>query len=298
MPVRRRIAYLIAGALLAVTCGRTELDQPFDEDGGPTPGTAGSSAPGTAGSAGPGAAGSAAPGAAGSGPGGATGGGVVAGAGGRGGTGGVAGTTGRGGTGVAGTTGRGGTGGVPPTTGRGGTAATGRGGAGGPGRGGSSGTVGSGGAVGSGGMVGSGGVVGTGGRGGIAGTGVPGGRGGRGPVAGTTGTGGQPVGTIPCGQTTCLAGTQACCFLQGVATCIPAGTMCPGVSISCFDGSGCAAGDVCCISLPALQSSCVAPQICGAPGLILCSSPAHCPAEAPNCCRFGQWGACRTVACF
>ena len=35
MPLRRRIVYSFAAALFVVACGRTDLDQPVDEDGGP-----------------------------------------------------------------------------------------------------------------------------------------------------------------------------------------------------------------------------------------------------------------------
>ena len=227
----RRLPYLACAAwlALAMSCGRTELDQPVDDDAG----AAGSVGPGTAGTGGAGGRGGDA-----GGGGGATGGNVVGGAGG-GGTGGAAGVAGRGGTtGTAGVTGRGGAAGTSPT-----------------------------------------------GRGGIGG-------------GGTTGTGGATQ--IPCGQTTCVAGVQACCFQMGTARCIQATETCPGgASISCLDGSACAPGDVCCLSLLAGQSTCVGPAVCGfASGVILCSSAAQCPATAANCCRFGQVGICRAQGCF
>ena len=276
----RRIPYLAFAfcLALAMSCGRTELDQPVDD----TAGAAGSMGPGTAGRGGAGGGG----GDAGTG-GGATGGGVAGGAGGagraarpdaaervapraspdaaappappaqtgRGGTTGTAGATGRGGTGGGGTTGTAG------ATGRGGVAGT-------------SPT----------------------GRGGAAGT-SPTGRGGIGG-GGTTGTGGATL--IPCGQTTCVAGVQACCFQMGTARCIQATETCPGgASISCLDGSACTAGNVCCLSLLAGQATCVGPPVCGfAGGVVLCSSAAQCPDTAPNCCRFGQVGVCRAQGCF
>jgi hypothetical protein len=283
----RRLPYLAFAVwlALAMSCGRTELDQPVDDNAG----AAGSVGPGTAGSGGAGGGGGDV-----GGGGGATGGNVVGGAGGagaggapgRGGTTGTAGVTGRGGTtGTAGITGRGGTTGTAGVTGRGGTTGT----AGVTGRGGAAGTS----------PTGRGGTAGTApttGRGGAAGT-SPTGRGGIGG-GGTTGTGGATQ--IPCGQTTCVAGVQACCFQMGTARCIQATEMCPGgASISCLDGSACSPGNVCCLSLLAGQATCVGPQVCGfAGGVVLCSSAAQCPGTAPNCCRFGQVGICRDQGCF
>ena len=248
----RRIPYLACALwlALAMSCGRTELDQPVDD----TAGAAGSMGPGTAGRGGAGGGG----GDAGDG-GGATGGSVAGGA---------------GGAGAGGAAGRGGTGGAAGLAGRGGTTGT----AGQTGRGGTTGTA---------------GVT---GRGGVAGT-SPTGRGGIGG-GGTTGTGGAAL--IPCGQTTCVAGVQACCFQMGTARCIQATETCPGgASISCLDGSACSSGDVCCLSLLAGQSTCVAPTVCGfAGGVVLCGSAAECPATAANCCRFGQVGVCRAQGCF
>ncbi len=251
----RRLPYLACAAwlALAMSCGRTELDQPVD-DAGATPGAAGSMGPGTAGRGGAG------------GGGGATGGNVVGGAGGaagRGGTTGTAGASGRGGSsGTTGVAGRGGAIGTAGTTGRGGTTGT----------------------------------AGTTGRGGAAGT-SPTGRGGVGG-GGTSGTGGATL--IPCGQTTCVAGVQACCFQMGAARCIQATETCPGgASISCLDGSACTPGNICCLSLIAGQATCVGPPVCGfAGGVILCGSAAECPATAANCCRFGQVGVCRAQGCF
>ena len=199
------------------------------------------------------------------------------GAGGRGGdAGGGGGATGGGvgGAGTGGAAGRGGTTGTAGVTGRGGTTGT----AGVTGRGGTTGTA---------------GVT---GRGGAAGT-SPTGRGGIGG-GGTTGTGGATQ--IPCGQTTCVAGVQACCFQMGTTRCIQATEICPGgATISCLDGSACAAGNVCCLSLLVGQATCVGPQVCGfAGGVVLCSSAAQCPATAANCCRFGQVGVCRAQGCF
>jgi hypothetical protein len=87
----RRLPYLAFAfcLALAMSCGRTELDQPVDDDAGGTPGAADQWAPGTAGRGGAGGGG----GDAGDG-GGATGGGVVGGAGGTG----AGGAAGRGGT--------------------------------------------------------------------------------------------------------------------------------------------------------------------------------------------------------
>jgi len=222
----RRLPYLAFAVWLApaMSCGRTELDQPIDDDAG----AAGSVGPGTAGSGGGGGGGGDAGG------GGATGGGVV---------GGTTGTAGRGGT--TGTAGRGGTTG---TAGRGGT-------------------------------------TGTAGRGGFGG-------------GGTTGTGGATP--IPCGQITCAPGVQACCFQMGTTRCIQSTETCPGgASISCLDGSACAPGDVCCLSLLAGQATCVQPPVCTfAGGFVLCSAAAQCPSTAPNCCRFGQVGVCRAQGCF
>ena len=272
----RRLPYLPLAVwlALALSCGRTELDQPGD-DAGVMPGAAGSVGPGAAGSGG-GAAGSGG-GAAGSGDAGA-GGATVGGAGGAAGgagTGGAVGTAGRGGTtGTAGVPGRGGTTGTAGVPGRGGTTGT----AGVPGRGGTTGTA---------------GVP---GRGGAAGTSSTG-RGGFGG-GGTMGTGGATQ--IPCGQTLCVAGVQACCFQMGTARCIQAGEMCPGgASISCLDGSACGPGNVCCLSLIAGQATCVGAPVCGfAGGVVLCNSAAQCPTTTPNCCRFGQVGVCRAQGCF
>jgi len=270
----RRLPYLVCALwlALAMSCGRTELDQPVDDDAG----AAGSVGPGTAGRGGVGGGG----GDAGDG-GGATGGGVVGGAGGTGGAAGRGGTTG-----TAGVGGRGGSSGTTGVAGRGGTTGT----AGVSGRGGSGGTTG---VAGRGGTTGTAGVT---GRGGAAGT-NPTGRGGIGG-GGTTGTAGATQ--IPCGQTTCVAGVQACCFQMGTARCIQANEMCPGgASISCLDGSACAPGNVCCLSLLAGQATCVGPPVCGfAGGVVLCSSAAQCPGTEPNCCRFGQVGVCRAQGCF
>jgi len=51
MMLRRRVAYSIAAALFVIACGRTELDQPIDDDGGP-PGTGQAGRGGTTGVAG------------------------------------------------------------------------------------------------------------------------------------------------------------------------------------------------------------------------------------------------------
>src|SRR6186997_1385473 len=90
----RRLPYLAFAfcLALAMSCGRTELDQPVDDDAGGTPGAAGSMGPGTAGRGGAGAGGGDA------GDGGGAPGGSVAGGGGGAGTGGA---DGRGGSGGA-----------------------------------------------------------------------------------------------------------------------------------------------------------------------------------------------------
>ena len=64
------------------------------------------------------------------------------------------------------------------------------------------------------------------------------------------------------------------------------------------EGSACANGAVCCLSLLGGTTSCVASPICTfAGGVVLCTSSTQCPSTAPNCCRFGQTGICRAQAC-
>jgi hypothetical protein len=279
MRVVRRLPYLSFAVLLAVACGRTELDTPED-DAGPLAGAGGSADEGTAGSGG--------------GEGGATGGsiagrggsvgGSVAGRGGTGGTGG--GMAGRGGMGGS-LAGRGGMGGNP-------AGVAGRGGAGGiAGRGGMGGGI-----AGRGGMGGN--PAGVGGRGGAGGNAMGrAGAMGRGGSGGTAGAGGTAPIPIPCGQTTCTPGVQACCIQQqNQAMCIDAQSTCPGPSVGCLNGAACTAGDVCCLSLVGRATSCVTASTCNfAGGFILCSSSAECPDSARNCCRLGQIGVCRAQRC-
>ncbi len=264
MMIRRRVAYSIAAALFVMACGRTELDQPVEDDGGP-PGTGQAGRGGTTGAAGRG--GSSA-----------------------GGHGGSAGS-------IGGTTGAGAIGGTTGVAGRGGTTgAAGRGGAtGAAGRGGTTGTGAIGGTTG---LAGRGGTTGVAGRGGVGGFGAIGGSGGVGGFGAIGGTGGQPP--IPCGATTCAPVTEACCLQSSSATCIPAGSTCPGgASIGCLDPASCPAGNVCCLSIIGGATTCVSSNTCDVfAGLILCNSTSQCPANAPICCRFGQAGVCRAMSCF
>ena len=279
MMLRRRVAYSIAAALFVIACGRTELDQPIDDDGGP-PGTGQAGRGGTTGVAG-------------------RGGGDAGGAGGSigGSTGGPAGRGGTTGAGaIGGTTGVAGRGGTTGTAGRGGT--TGAGATGGTtglaGRGGTTGLAGRGGTTGAGAIGGTTGVAGRGGTTGVAGRGGFGGTGAVGGFGGTLG----PV-RVPCGQTTCTPVTEACCLQSTGAMCIKTGEMCPGgATIGCIEGSTCSAGNVCCLSLLGGATTCAPSMVCDfAGGVILCSSAEQCPSTAPTCCAFGTLGICRPMSC-
>jgi len=264
MTIRRRVAYSIAAALFVMACGRTELDQPVDEDGGP-PGTGQAGHGGTTGAAGRGG---------------------TTGAGGNGGS--IGGTTGAGA--IGGTTGVAGRGGTTGTAGRGGTTGI-------AGRGGTTGTGAVGGTTG---IAGRGGTTGVAGRGGVGGFGAFGGSGGVGGFGAIGGTGGQPPPPpIPCGATVCAPVMEACCVQSSGSTCIPVGKTCPGgATIGCLEGSSCTAGNVCCLSLIGGATTCAPPTVCDfAGGLVLCTSTAQCPSTAPSCCRFGQTGICRPMSC-
>ena len=104
---------------------------------------------------------------------------------------------------------------------------------------------------------------------------------------------------VPCGQTTCIPGAQKCCFQPGgTSSCTDAQATCTGVSVSCLDGAACGQGQVCCLSVLDQSTSCAAPVACGLGlGVALCTSDAQCPALAPNCCRIGGSGICRARAC-
>lgn len=124
--------------------------------------------------------------------------------------------------------------------------------------------------------------------GGVAGTTGAGAQGGTG-TGGRGGTGGQPGSgmNIPCGATTCRAGSQLCC-LGGSATlsCVPANdpAACSGVSAACANASNCPASQVCCFSFSTLSTSCTSAALCGISGVTACATSAECPTSAPNCC--------------
>jgi hypothetical protein len=253
--------------VMALACGRTELDLSGDD------GSAGG-ASGIGGRAGAGASGGSAGGGggmSGGGSGGRAGGSGGTSAGGRGGAaGGAAGTTAGGRGGAAGGTagmsagGRGGVGG----SGTAGTAGSGPGGRGGAGRGGA-------------------------GAGGRGTAGAPGGTGGR---AGAGGAGGaQP---IACGQASCAPGLETCCVGPSGPVCTDAQTPCGGFGLGCVDGSSCAAGQFCCFTLLGRGSLCESAAVCSASlGTVVCSSNVQCPSTAPNCCRIANTGFCSAQAC-
>jgi hypothetical protein len=131
-----------------------------------------------------------------------------------------------------------------------------------------------------------------------AGPGGAGGAAGRGGAGGVTGSGGQTPVPVPCGQGSCVPGTQICCIQGNTQTCIPAQAPCAGASFSCLDGAACGGGNFCCLSLTGGSTSCTTQQLCGpAAGVFLCASDAHCPSTAPRCCRVGATGVCSTQSC-
>jgi hypothetical protein len=108
---------------------------------------------------------------------------------------------------------------------------------------------------------------------------------------------------IPCGTELCRPIVQACCVSaqNGVptATCIGMNEMCAGgASFGCSNTPQCGGGDVCCVSVQTLSTTCEAPAACLlSPGVILCGSDADCPALLGNCCGQGNLKICRLRAC-
>jgi hypothetical protein len=139
------------------------------------------------------------------------------------------------------------------------------------------------------------------------GRGEVGGGSGRGGAAsgGASGSGGAPTSStpIPCGATSCTAGTQTCCIqrMNGRprGTCIPSTAVCSsGFSVSCIDSSACGAGQVCCEDVLQTSTACSDPETCiRAPGVILCSANGDCPAFAAHCCQTEAGGICAAQTC-
>jgi len=108
---------------------------------------------------------------------------------------------------------------------------------------------------------------------------------------------------IPCGDSACTPGAQICCLQRGrrrdSATCIDANASCDsGASIGCLTAASCGAGQVCCESLLAAATMCVAPGDCFTePGIILCQSSADCPPSASHCCDAEGSGVCAAQRC-
>jgi hypothetical protein len=128
-----------------------------------------------------------------------------------------------------------------------------------------------------------------------------------GAAGGTVNPGGPTMPTtgplVPCGAELCQPIIQACCVRaqNGVptATCIAATATCDGgASFSCSNTPQCGGGDVCCVSVQTLSTTCEAPAACLlSPGVILCGSDADCPALLGNCCGQGDLKICRLRAC-
>ena len=188
-------------------------------------------------------------------------------------------------------------------------------------------------AGGTGGVIGgAGGAPGSGGRVGTGGTPGTGGRVGTGGVVGTGGTppppdGGAPdlrrdgpqadagpvlppstPGVLVCGAQSCNTQTQACCVSVAVgavgATCVPAGTACPGASLGCDEPADCAATGVCCFGLQAraggvsVGSSCTSRNACGGFGrFVVCRQNGDCAAATPFCCNSLGVPTCQAARC-
>jgi hypothetical protein len=93
-----------------------------------------------------------------------------------------------------------------------------------------------------------------------------------------------PLQTIVCGDQSCTAGVESCCFdPNGDASCIAKGATCQGFPLDCSSGQkSCGSGEACCLDLQDQSASCVPKDQCsGAPSpnggqIILCDSDADC----------------------
>jgi hypothetical protein len=105
---------------------------------------------------------------------------------------------------------------------------------------------------------------------------------------------GTTLGAIHCGNGTCAAGTEECCFTTTTGTtsasCVAAGT-CAGTPVACGAPSNCADGQVCCSDTKlavACKSSC-------ANGTLLCASHDDCPRSYRCVAGLNGYSVCEIV---
>ena len=133
---------------------------------------------------------------------------------------------------------------------------------------------------------------------------VVGSDGGGGQGGATCATGSPKPASISCGSQSCNPASQVCCaglVSTGVQTnCSAAALPCaPGeYTLACKSSASCSCGNVCCVSLGAMRTSCVPPASCTSPtGFVACQVDADCPATAPGCCLTPIVGVCGVSAC-
>jgi hypothetical protein len=109
-----------------------------------------------------------------------------------------------------------------------------------------------------------------------------------------TGAGGTGPAAIPCGSTQCVPSVQVCCGPStggGSPMCASAGNPNPcggGLTVGCVNSSNCSSGNVCCLSLGTLSTTCQQPLQCAVGGNVaICSHNFECATPPNLCCPVG-----------